>query len=249
MTAPQISVQLYSVRFELEKDFDGTIDRVAGLGLRNVEPFLFATDTDRHAAAYERNGLHAPSGHEELLGTDQDRIFDAAARLGIGMVIDNFLNPSGWDSVDDIARIADQLNRAAERGRGLGIQVGYHNHHWEVQFERDGRSGLELLADHLDPDVLLEVDTYWVAAGGADVPALLRSLGRRVKLAHLKDGPVAPHFEGQVPLGQGAMPLPAILDAAADLELGVIEFDQYAGDIFDGIGASARYLQSIGCEL
>ena len=52
----------------------------------------------------------------------------------------------------------------------------------------DGRHALEVFADQLDPDVMLEVDTYWAYAGGADVPALLGRLGDRVVALHVKDG-------------------------------------------------------------
>lgn len=249
MATPLISVQLYSVRDNLEQDFDATIGRLADMGLRTVEPFLFATDTDKHEAAYRRFGMTARSGHEELLGKDQVKIFEAAGRLGIPMVIDNFLNPTGWDSEDDIKAIAEKLNQAAEKGREYGVRVGYHNHHWEVEFEREGRCGLEILASHLEPDVLLEVDTYWAAAGGADVPTLLGRLGDRVKLAHIKDGPVHAEFTGQVPAGQGNMPVEAIITGSQHLELAVIEFDQYEGDVVEAVGHSARYLQSVGAVL
>ena len=39
------------------------------------------------------------------------------------------------------------------------------------------RPALEVLAGSLDAGVLLEVDTYWAAVGGQDVPALLGRLG------------------------------------------------------------------------
>ena len=92
---------------------------------------------------------------------------------------------------------------------------------------------------------MIELDTYWAAVGGQDVPALLGRLGERVRLLHLKDGPVTTDHAAQLPLGEGAMPVPAILAAAPAAELGVLEFDAYAGDLFDGIAGGLAYARSL----
>src|SRR5699024_1172024 len=79
---------------------------------------------------------------------------------------------------------------------------------------------------------------YWAAVGGADVPPLLERLVERVQLVHLKDGDLSADPAAQLPLGTGAMPLAEPLRAAADVAYGVIEFHDYAGDLFEGIEAS-----------
>ena len=90
--------------------------------------------------------------------------------------------------------------------------------------------------------MVLEVDTYWATAGGADAPALLRRLGDRVRAIHVKDGGLATDGSGQVPAGQGRVPVTEIL-AAAPHALRVIEFDRYDGDIFAGLAASLAFLR------
>ncbi|HEU4545906.1 MAG TPA: hypothetical protein VFR88_06410, partial [Microlunatus sp.] len=47
------------------------------------------------------------------------------------------------------------------------------------------------------------------------------------------------------PAGQGDVPLAAALAAGTTIDSAVIEFDHYAGDIFDGIAASYNYLTSL----
>jgi sugar phosphate isomerase/epimerase len=246
---PKISLQLYTVREQMASDFEGTVKAVADIGLRHVEPFEFATDTARLARAMEANGLDAPSGHEGLLGKDQDEIFRAANLLGIATVVDNFLNPDGWSTDDDIRRLAEDLNAAAQKGKEYGVRVGIHNHHWEVQYKAsNGLTGLELLASHLDPEVVLEVDAYWAAAGGENVPELLSRLGDRVRLLHLKDGPIQTNFKDQVPVGKGKLPWKEILASATSLEVGIIELDEFDGDMLEAVRASFDYLTALARE-
>jgi sugar phosphate isomerase/epimerase len=91
---------------------------------------------------------------------------------------------------------------------------------------------------------VLEVDTYWATAGGEDAAALLRRLGKKVYAIHVKDGGLATDASGQVPAGEGQIPVAEVLAAAPDA-LRVIEFDVYDGDIFEGIAASYAYLNGV----
>ena len=100
-----------------------------------------------------------------------------------------------------------------------------------------------MFADHLAPEVVLEVDTYWAYAGGADVPALLRRLGDRVTALHVKDGDGTLDTSAQVAVGSGSLPVPDFLAAAPDA-LRVVELDDTIGDVFDAIEASRAFLQS-----
>ena len=70
---------------------------------------------------------------------------------------------------------------------------------------------------------------------------MLGRLGDRVVALHLKDGPLNGNVTEQLPLGQGELPAIEIIAAAKALEFPVLEFDAYAGDIFDGIAASYAY--------
>lgn len=267
MLVPKMSVQLYSARQELAADPDATLARLADLGVRNVEAFGFVGDAAGLAARLKSHGLSAPTGHATLLSPGQSmggrpvpghaETFEAARELGVQIVIDPFVPPERWADPADIARTAALLNDAAVEAACHGLTVGYHNHSQEFAHSFDGVSALELFAGQLDDGVILEVDVFWAAAGGHDVPALLTRLGSRVRAIHVKDGPViddpfssgAPVDQsslGQVPLGQGEVPIGAILDAAPAAEYAVIEFDHYDGDIFDGIAEGIRFLAERG---
>jgi sugar phosphate isomerase/epimerase len=238
---PDLSVQLYSVREQLAADFPGTMDTLAKIGFTRVEPFGMVDFAGQLKTALTENGLSAPTSHQSVVDVDLSRVLDVAADLGVGTVIHPFTPPADWTSRDDVERVAAVLNQAADKAAGYGIRIAYHNHDWEVRLELAGRTSLEVLVDLVDPTVVLEVDTYWAAVGGQDVPALLGRLGDRVVALHLKDGPLTGVTADQLPLGSGELPAAEILAAATALEVPVIEFDQYAGDIFDGVATAYRY--------
>ncbi|MDQ4502957.1 sugar phosphate isomerase/epimerase [Sinomonas sp. ASV322] len=251
------SVQLYTVRDAIEADLPGAIRRLAEIGYTQVEPYNFAARADELAQAFADNGVTAPTGHAPLLSADQDEIFAAAKRLGIGTVIDPFIPAEQWQDADSVRAIAERLNDAAKKGAEHGIRVGYHNHYWEITSKIEGTTALEYFASLLDPELVLEVDTYWVAMGGENPAALLERLGERVIAIHIKDGPVRDlgsvsleelDYDAlkatQLPAGQGEIDVWGVIAAAKGLEVGVVEFDGFAGDIFDGVAGSLRYLKA-----
>ena len=243
---PDLSVQLYSIRDAVAADLPGSLARLAAIGVTRVEPFDLR-DPARLRDALAAAGLTAPSVHARL-GADAelDRVFEAAATVGARTVIHPYTPPERWTSSAGVDAVADELARAADAARGYGLRVGYHNHHWELASRLGGRPALERLAERLPPAVVLELDTYWAAVGGEDVPALLGRLGDRVRLLHLKDGPIDDDKAAQLPLGAGAMPVHAILSAATAAELAVLEFDDYAGDLFDGLAAGRAFANGLG---
>lgn len=260
MTEPHISVQLYSVHQELANDLDGTLSRLSEIGFANVEAFNFVESAMELERSFARHNLTAPTGHALLVGgagTSPDGLlsappaeatFEAAARLGIGTVIDPFVSPERWTSVDSVKRIAERLNDLAVHAATFGLRMGYHNHDAELRNQFIGKPALMLSAELLEPSVALEVDLYWAAAAGTDLPGLLGVLGERVIAVHIKDGPLRPGITtrplptDQRPAGTGDVPLLEALRANSSIEFAVVEFDHYEGDIYDGIAASRGFL-------
>ncbi len=189
------------------------------------------------------NGLTAPTTHVHLLGEDQDAVCALAAELGIQTVIEPYVDPARWQTEAGVSEVAAELNAAAIKAADYGLQVGYHNHHFELESMIDGVHALEVLATQLAPEVVLEVDTYWAYAGGADVPALLTRLGDRVAALHLKDGDGTLDTSKQVPLGSGVLPVWDIVDAAPEA-LRVVELDDSETDLLEAVRAGREFLLS-----
>jgi len=240
-----LSVQLYTVRELLTDDTVGTLKRIADLGFTQVEPFAFLSFGDDLRRGLEEAGLSAPTTHQGFIGGDLEPVFEAAKALGIETVIDPYVAPERWQTAESVDEIAAQLNEAAEVAARYGVRVGYHNHAHELESTIDGVTALEYFAGKLAPEVVLEVDTYWVAVGGHDPVELLGKLGDRVVALHIKDGPGTTETKDQVAVGQGSLPIEQII-AAAPAALRVIELDDSRGDRFEAVADSFAFLTSKG---
>jgi sugar phosphate isomerase/epimerase len=272
MPQPQLSIQLYTVNSQLVADPEGTLARLAGMGIGQVEAYAFVDRADALAEAFARHGLQARTGHAPLLSDElrrgdavmpvpsHDEVFTAARTLGLEIVIDPFVAIDRWLDAEEIDATAARLNAAAEKAADHGLRVGYHNHSQEFNASFGGRSAYEVFADQLRDDVALEVDLFWAATARVDVAALLGRLGDRVKALHMKDGVIgdnpfvvgAPALDkttlDQRPAGQGELPLLDYLAAAPSTEYAVIEFDYVFGDIFEAVQGSVDFLTTHGVK-
>jgi len=240
-----LSLQLYTLRDELEKDADATLAAVADMGLTVVEPFGIE-NFDWLPEALAKHGLTAESAHAGLLGETQDKVIEAAGKLGTKVVFQPFWDVEQWKSRDGIDALAAKLNEAAAKVGGQ-FQVGYHNHWFEFD-DLDGVNAYDYFVDQLDDAVVLELDTFWAQAGGMDVPALLNKYGSRIGHIHVKDGypdPVTTYdaIKANEVLGTGRMDLPSILDISGD-RTWVVEFDTCEGDVVQAVRDSVAYLQN-----
>ncbi|MFT4228701.1 MAG: sugar phosphate isomerase/epimerase [Microbacterium sp.] len=271
MSLPEASVQLYTLADQFTADPQGSLDRLAAIGLRSVEAFAFVDRPDEIRAALDASGLASPTGHAPLLSDElwtpdgsiptpaPEVVFEAAATIGIHTVIDPFVEPARWLTADGVADIAERLSRLADVAAGFGLSVGYHNHAQEFIADFDGVTAYERFVELADDRVELELDLFWALAGAQDVPALVSRLGSRLTAVHVKDGvvpasnpwaPGAPAFGSdsldQRHAGTGEVPLADALRAASDVKYAVIEYDRPPGDVFDDIAASLAFLQGGG---
>lgn len=248
--AAPIAVQLYSVREQMEGDLTGTIRQVADMGYVGVEPFgLDAAKAKAQAALFADLGLVVPGAHSKLpLGDDKNEVLDVMGELNCPIIICPFLPAEDFQSVDSIRRVCDQLNEAQAVAAANGLKLAYHNHWWEFYPVADtGKTGHAIMLETLDPAVLMEIDTYWVTVGGSDPVDVIRALGSRAPLLHIKDGPAVNHEDPMVAVGDGAMDFHAIISAgAAATQWLVVELDRCAADMMAAVGQSYAYLVGEG---
>jgi sugar phosphate isomerase/epimerase len=247
LTANPPALQLYTVREQLPADRAGVLGQIGALGYGAVEPFNILDDPDGLRADLDAAGLVVCSVHASPLGEEAEAVVRAARTLGTDTVIVPYLEPARFAEADGVRALALELNERAAWIADQGLRLGYHNHDFELSSLIDGVPALEVLADQLDDAVLLEVDTYWVAVGGQDVPALLGRLGDRVQYLHVKDGPAISRADDlMTAVGAGTMPVAEILAASPSAHWHVVELDRCATDMLTAVGDSLDWLVGHG---
>jgi sugar phosphate isomerase/epimerase len=209
----RVGVQLYTVRNDLARDFEGTLTRIAGIGYREVEFAGYHGKTAGDVRAIlTRLGLAAPASHVpiEALRRNIDGAIADAKTVGHQYLVVPWLDPAERRSIDDYRRLAEELNRFGEKVRAAGMRLGYHNHDFELG-AMGGSVPLDVLFDRTDPNlVIFELDLYWVTKGGADPLTYFSRYPGRVHLVHIKDSAGAPEHR-QVDVGKGTIDFAKIL--------------------------------------
>jgi sugar phosphate isomerase/epimerase len=240
-----LALQLYTVRDQLAADRRDVLQRIAGFGYAAVEPHDVRTDPGGLRADIAAAGLSVCSVHARPFGDQAEAAFSGAIAVGADTVIIPMMPPERFADRHTVGELAAELNEIAARAAGRGLRLGYHNHDFELSSVIGGRPALEVLADLLDPAVLLEVDTYWAMVGGQRAPELLGRLGDRVRYLHVKDGPVTKD-DPMTAVGAGRMPVTEILHASESVEWNVVELDHCATDMLEAAGDSMAWLESRG---
>jgi sugar phosphate isomerase/epimerase len=244
----RIGLQLYTVRDALQRDFEGTLARVAAIGYREVE---FAGYVGRTAAqvrdALARAGLAAPSAHVPLaaLAKGWDQVLTDAHTVGHRYLVVAWIDEAQRPNLDGYRRIAEQFNRAGEAAARAGIQFAYHNHAYE--FERvEGRLPYDVLLEATDPKhVSFELDLYWITKGGEDPLAYFSHWPGRFHLVHAKDSAGQPEHR-MADVGTGIIDWRAIFAhrKQAGIEHVYVEHDDPPNP-FASISASYSYLRRL----
>lgn len=243
MASLPVSVQLYSLRAESEKDFNGVLTALADAGFDGVEPYnLFGLTPAQFRKRVEALGMRISSSHYPFANrTPVNETVDILGELGLRRAIGGYA-PADFETVEAVKRTADSVNRLIDELSAAGVSLALHNHWWEFNV-LDGQPAYHLF-QKLVPDVEFELDTYWAANFGACDPAKeLSRIRSRTPLLHLKDGPLI-KGEPMVALGQGRQDLKRIL-AAADpdvLEWGIVELDACATDMLTAVTESHTWL-------
>lgn len=186
----KVGVQLYTVRTEMAKSVERTLERVAAIGYREVEfAGYFDRTPEQIRATLDATGLESPASHVswDALEGGWDATLDAANRAGHGTVVVAWIPEERRRTLDDYRRWAAAFNRAAEAAKAAGLRYAYHNHDFEFA-PTDGRLPYDVLLEETDPALVgLELDLYWITKGGQDAQDYFTRWPGRFRLVHVKD--------------------------------------------------------------
>ena len=185
-----IGLQLYSVREDLEKDFEGTLRKVKALGYDAVEfAGLFGHGAEEVRNLCKEIGLIPLSAHVPFVDmmNDPDGVLKVYADIGCKFVVIPYLTEEYRPGQPKFQEVIDGAKLLGKKAKELGMQLCYHNHDFEF-VKLNGEYALDILYKEVPADILeTEVDTCWVKVAGEDPGAYLRKYTGRAHIVHLKD--------------------------------------------------------------
>ena len=187
----KIALQLYSVRWQLEEDFRGTLEKVKAMGYDGVEfAGIYGHDPLEIKAMCEEIGLVPISAHVPFddLMKDTEAMMDCYSKIGCKHVVVPYLTeeyrPGTPGFAKVVAGIKDVIGVAAKK---YGLVLQYHNHDFEFD-KIDGEYALDILYKEVGPELLqTQLDTCWVNVGGENPADYVRKYAGRTPTVHLKD--------------------------------------------------------------
>ena len=246
---------MYTVRDQIKTDIPGTLKK-GSIGFEHVETAFWPDGVAvQKAAKYlKQAGLSVSSAHIEIpMGDKKQIMLDTAAAYNCKkMIWHGWPEDKRYSSLEGTMELVSIYNEAGKFAKQNGLQFGLHNHWWEYRNKVGGRFVYEVLLENLDQDIFFEVDTYWVKVAGQDPAAIVKKLGSRARLLHIKDGPAKwndylpkDNPDPMTAVGKGMQNFPAIVKAAdGNTEWMVVEMDKTSGDVFVALKESYDYLIS-----
>lgn len=250
MSSVPVALQLYTVRDEMSKDFQGTVRKVAQMGYAGVE--LAGTgglEPQQMTDLLADNNLKPAGSHISLAlfegELDQVIAYNLAIGnkyLGVPALPNDMRNPSGF------RRAAAFMNDIGREIRDAGLALYYHNHAFEFEV-MDGVRGIDILYGETDPDLVkLESDVYWVHYAGEDPAALIRAYAGRFPLVHLKDMVSSGDERTFAEVGEGLIDFAPIFAAseAQGVEWYIVEQDRWSRPSLESARLSLDNLRKWG---
>jgi inosose dehydratase len=219
--------------------FDGNLVEYAGRP-DDFREFLDDTGLQLVAVYSGANFVFSEILDEELWRISQGAAL--AAELGAEhLVVGGGARRTMGTTETDYARLAKALDRVVSIAEEHGLRASYHPHLTTIV-----ENGEQLETVMARSRINFCPDTAHLAAAGSDPAELIRRYAGRIAYVHLKDFRAEPF--AFLPLGEGDVDFPAILDALDRAGYDgwiTVELDEYDGPAVDAARASREYLNSI----
>ena len=217
-----LGFQVWTVNSDLQKDFAGTLKKVAAMDYQYVEmcspPGYGWVSLSKMKPAemkkiVEDSGLKLVSTHygfDELKKNLDERMQFASESGQKQMIVSTFgLNEKA--TLSDWMKACDDLNKIGEKTKKNGIQTGYHNHDGEVGTV-DGKLIYDELMKELDPaNVKMQFQVAVIRLGFKAADFFKKYPGRFLS-AHIADW--SPTDKKTVPAGKGIVDWKEFFEAA-----------------------------------
>jgi sugar phosphate isomerase/epimerase len=255
-----IGLQLFTVDDHMQKDFEGTLQKVAQIGYRQVElgGFDFYGKKPAELRRILGNcGIKALSLHynQAQLRSDPAKQIANAKECGITWVGLNMLPEEDRKTPDAIHRAAAWFNQIGKTVHGAGCHFFYHGHNFDYATV-DGAVVYDELIRRTDPELVnFELDCFWCVRAGRDPVDYFHRFPGRFPQLHIKDlkpgfPPTTRQESGPsafTEVGQGVIDWKRIFTAAPEggLKNFYVEQDQCDRDSLESARISYAYLHKL----
>jgi sugar phosphate isomerase/epimerase len=222
----KVGLQLYTVRDRMERDFEGTIAKVAAVGYKEVEfAGLYNHSPKDVRAILDKNGLTAVSSHVDYETVEKHwpETIEAAKIMGQTYIVCPGIPGAQQKQPDGYKRVVELFNTAGETSSKSGIMLAYHNHTWEFQPDPQlgGKRPFDFLLDSTDPKFCnIEMDIGWLTVAGQDPVSYFNRYPGRFPLVHVKDMSKLPKISADTDVSK----LPHQEIEIADVGAGLIDW-------------------------
>ena len=182
-------LQLYSVRNECAKDLVGTVTAVAKMGYKGVEfAGYYGRDAKTLRQLLDDVGLKCCGTHialDTLLGDNLAKTVEFNRTLGNTFLIVPSLPAKYTKTHQGWLDAADSFNEIADKVKGQGMRVGYHNHNIEFK-PLEGEVPWDTFFNRTKKEVVIQFDMGNGVAEGGDPLVYLKRKPGRVASVHVK---------------------------------------------------------------
>lgn len=188
-----IGLQLYTIRDEVSKNLNSTLERVAKIGYNSIEAAGYANRQfyGLKPAEFKKLvnsfGMELHSTHSNISPDIADTVIEDTIEAGIPYLIMPWLAPDKRVSLDSYKKLADDYNIIGEKCKNAGITFAYHNHDFEFE-TIEGEIPYNLLLDNTEADLVkMQLDLFWIKKAGFDPIHYFEKYPGRFELWHIKD--------------------------------------------------------------
>jgi sugar phosphate isomerase/epimerase len=250
-----LGVQLYTIRNAVAKDLQGSLERLAGLGYKNLELYgyngtFFGKSAKEFKSILANAGLKVISSHHTsgivvkgkgTLTDGWDQAVEDLHSIGSEYMVCSYLFPNER-TADIYKSLPGILEKAGKSTKAAGIQFAYHNHDFEFQKLEDTLAYDFLITNTSDDLVKMEMDLYWISKAGQDPIKYFEKYPGRFSLWHVKDMEAVTGDITEV--GHGTIDFDKIFASRdkAGLKYWFVEQDVSKKDIFESLKDSRDYV-------
>ena len=217
----EIALQMYTLRNVGSAEAQFAMAHKAGF--KNIE--IVGTHdlaTAEMRRLLEKNQLNVTSSHVQLstLENQYQETVKFNKEVGNTTLIVPWIEPQDRpDTKQGWIDYAKRLDKLGAKLRREGMQLGYHNHNFEMK-KYNGVTALDIILDNTRKEnLMLEMDAAWVSRGGQDPVRFLKKYPGRIYAIHAKDNASIGIRDDEMnftPLGEGLLDWQAILPAAKE---------------------------------